>query len=64
MSSAFKPPLGIQPRKYFEKQRLQELKAAINRYFENDLQINIDWIKEYNYLIKRQNKEKTHDKYI
>jgi hypothetical protein len=62
--SAFKPPLGIQPRKYFEKQRLQELKAAINRYFEHDLEINIDWLKEYNYLIKRQNKETNHDKYI
>jgi hypothetical protein len=55
---AIKPPMGIIPKKYYyeqvKKERFIELCEAIIRYYNAGLQINIEWIEEYNELIKNK----------
>lgn len=54
-----KPPLGITPRYIYqelcERQRLVDLKQAIQRYIDADFQIPNDWINEYNMILKNFN---------
>lgn len=47
-----KPPLGIEPRFILRDKRIKEIREAINRYTESNIQIPITWIEEYNQLIK------------
>ncbi len=48
-----KPPLGILPRKIHDSMRLEGLKAAIIRYVNASCEIDPEWVKEYNELIKK-----------
>jgi hypothetical protein len=48
-----KPPLGIMPRYIHDEQRLNDLCLAINRYITGNKAIPIEWIEEYNELVKR-----------
>lgn len=51
-----KPPIGLIPKRFWEWKvkvsRLEEVQAAIARYYEAGLEINIEWIEEYNELVK------------
>ncbi len=51
-----RPPLGIIPKKLHDeivnKRRLNELCRAISEYYNTGLEIKLDWIIEYNDLIK------------
>jgi hypothetical protein len=54
--SAVKPPLGLMPRKLHSErvntERYNEVCAAIARYVDARLKINIEWIEEYNDLVE------------
>ncbi len=52
---AKKPPLGLTPRWLERITRIENIKAAIKRYMFENLRIPIEWIKEYNDLIKEKN---------
>lgn len=52
-----KPPLGIEPKDIWIKKRFQDLKDAISRYNNASLEIPMEWIDEYNELLKIVNKE-------
>lgn len=47
-----KPPIGVMPKHIWDERRLSDLCQAITRYCNADLVIDIEWIKEYNELIK------------
>ena len=47
-----KPPLGLMPHSVFLLRRLEEIFQAIERYYEANMQIPIEWIEEYNLLIE------------
>lgn len=53
-----RPPLGVIPKDIYHKkvdqQRLRDLQDAIARYYNADLPIDIEWIKEYNELITKR----------
>jgi len=48
-----KAPIGIISKNIWESIRFQELREAIKRYLDADLQIPIQWIDEYNEFSKR-----------
>lgn len=50
--SAIKPPLGLMPKKVHDQKRFTDVRDAIARYCEAGLEINIEWIIEYNQLIQ------------
>ena len=52
MSNKQKPPLGLMPYSIFLLRRLEDIFQAIERYYEGNIQIPIEWIKEYNLLIE------------
>lgn len=47
-----KPPLGLEPKEIWKLQRLQDIVAAINRYFDGSKEIPVKWVEEYNELAK------------
>lgn len=47
-----KPPLGIMPKRFHDEERFKNLIAAIERYIEAKLQVPLEWIVEYNQLVK------------
>lgn len=47
-----RPPIGIPPRYIWRSRRLREITEAISRYTEALAKIPIEWIQEYNDLIK------------
>lgn len=47
-----KPPLGIMPKRFHDEQRLESLKGAIERYVGEKCQVPLEWIVEYNQLVK------------
>ena len=51
-----KPPIGLKPKKYHSLERLNEVRSAIVRYYDNELPIPVEWIEEYNELLN-QNKD-------
>ena len=51
-----KPPLGLRPRYIADKQRLNEIRKSIARYYTTGLPIPIEWIKEYNELVVKEPK--------
>lgn len=50
-----RPPLGLKPRKIHNQQRIQEIVAAISRYTEVNKEFPVEWIEEYNDLVKKEN---------
>jgi hypothetical protein len=47
-----RPPLGLTPKYIRNSQRIEEIHKAIIRYTEAHYVIPIEWIEEYNELIK------------
>jgi hypothetical protein len=47
-----KPPVGLRPKYISDAERREEVKAAIVRYFNAELEIPVEWVEEYNNLIK------------
>jgi hypothetical protein len=58
MEKLTKPPLGLIPKEFYyehvNRKRFQEVCEAITRYYNAGLQINIEWVEEYNELIKNK----------
>ena len=52
-TEAIKPPLGVMPRKMWDKQRQKDLADAIFRYLETGMKIPAEWIEEYNEISDR-----------
>jgi len=56
METIIKPPLGLIPKKHYYRnqkiERFNEVCEAIKRYWDAGLQINTEWIEEYNELIE------------
>jgi len=51
-----KPPIGLKPAPLFYQKRFLEVCQAISRYYNKGLQIPLNWVKEYNELIKLMEK--------
>lgn len=49
---AIKPPLGLVPKWVRQKERYEEVCQAIARYYNANREIPIEWIEEYNELVK------------
>lgn len=47
-----KPPLGLVPYNIWVAERINEIKLAIDRYKDENLQIPTEWLEEYNKLVK------------
>ena len=51
-----KPPLGLIPKRFYDEkvkvERFNQVCAAIARYYDAGLKINIEWIQEYNELVE------------
>jgi len=47
-----KPPLGIMPRFIWIDARKSEIQSALDRYIESNMPIPLEWIEEYNELIR------------
>ena len=52
MKRPVESPLGIIPKNIWKKQRLGELRGAVERYLEANQRIPIEWIEEYNELLE------------
>ena len=52
-TEAIKPPLGVMPRKMWDKQRQKDLADAMFRYLETGMKIPAEWIEEYNEINDR-----------
>lgn len=50
-----KPPLGLKPRHLCDEEREKDIKEAIIRYCEADKEIPIEWLEEYNEILRRLN---------
>lgn len=48
-----KPPLGAIPTYIWKSQRMRDLKGGISRYMEVNKEIPLEWVEEYNTLVKR-----------
>lgn len=46
-----KPPLGLKPQSINNSERLGEVRGAICRYYDAELEIPVKWVEEYNELI-------------
>jgi hypothetical protein len=57
MERPIESPLGIIPKNIWKKQRLGELRGAVERYLEANQRIPIEWIEEYNQLLDDIQKE-------
>ena len=47
-----KPPVDFIPHSVWIKERINYISEAINKYKEESLQIPIEWLEEYNKLVK------------
>lgn len=47
-----KPPIGIIPKKIWIEQRINEIRRAVNEYINAGMRVNVEWIEEYNQLLK------------
>lgn len=47
-----KPPLGVIPERIQADQRRDKLRGAIYRYLQGDLKVPMEWVTEYNELIR------------
>ena len=50
-----RPPLGLYPRFLWDEKRLYTVCSAITRYYQAAQELPIEWIEEYNELIRRKN---------
>lgn len=48
-----KPPLGVKLKWLHDEHRAEELKGAIGRHLVADWKVPIEWINEYNSLVKK-----------
>jgi hypothetical protein len=46
-----KPPIGLRPKWVSNRERLNEVRGAMVRYYDAELKMPIEWIEEYNELI-------------
>lgn len=46
-----KPPIGLQPKKYWQVERLIDIMEAVKRRWDAGYKIPVEWIEEYNELI-------------
>jgi hypothetical protein len=49
-----KPPIGITPKHIHDDQRFIELCGAIQRYYDTETPIPVEWIREWNEHVKRR----------
>ena len=47
-----KPPLGVMPKSIWDRKRIAYIKEGIRRYLDADKDIPVDWVTEYNDLVK------------
>lgn len=47
-----KPPIGVMPKEIWKWHRAKELSGAIRRYSDKYMKIPIEWVEEYNELVK------------
>lgn len=47
-----RPPIGLLPEKIWKIYRMEDLKVAIQRYYDNDMEIPFKWQDEYMKLEK------------
>ncbi|MCC9023014.1 hypothetical protein [Bacillus nakamurai] len=47
-----KPPLGVIPKQLHDLYRFSELRNAIKRYIDAECGIPIEWVEEYNLLLR------------
>jgi hypothetical protein len=52
LSSVIKPPLGLVPKWVRDKERFDEICAALSRYYNAGKKIPIEWVEEYNSLVE------------
>jgi hypothetical protein len=56
MENDHKPvPIGIMPKYIWDDKRFYEVCGAITRYYQEGLEIPIEWIEEYNQYIRSKN---------
>ena len=48
-----RPPIGLTPSWVRDRERLNEVRGAIVRYYDAELKIPIKWVKKYNELITK-----------
>lgn len=48
-----RPPLGLKPRKLHDQHRQDQIEEAIERYMRDDKPLPLEWVEEYNELVKR-----------
>lgn len=48
-----KPPLGVMPRKMWDRQRQKDLADAMVRYLKAGMKAPLEWIEEYNEISDR-----------
>ncbi len=53
-----KPPPGLKPKHVHDQERLIEICGAIARYYQAGLEIDIDWVIEYNELTSSTKEQK------
>lgn len=51
-SAIEKPPIGLMPKFIHREKRLMDVCGAISRYYNAGLEIPIEWVQEYNELVK------------
>lgn len=47
------PPLGLIPKNINDAKRFNEVCGALVRYYNANLPIEIEWVEEYNELVKK-----------
>lgn len=53
-----KPPIGLIPKTFHDTARLTEVIEAIKRYLDVCMEIDEEWLREYNELVKRLRNER------
>ncbi len=53
-----KPPLGIMPKWLWQERRFNELCGAITRAYNASWEIHIEWVEEYNELVREMRARK------
>ena len=49
-----KPSLGVMPKSIWDRKRIASLKEGIKNYLDADKPIPVDWVTEYNDLVKEK----------
>lgn len=59
MKPTKQPPLGLMPKWLHDEMRLRELCEAIARRYDAGFEIPIEWVEEYNLLIRNEQEAQT-----